>query len=178
MELETIRCVRDWLDGTTSGANAVNTLIPTTPLDAGDPVPALFATFADATREPWVVRRRWPRDTGVTLPVCVVLLDPPFTMPGEVETIVRDAHPTVVVLQLAESPLSADLQRDCYYRRRAILRSLAVFNQNANVAARQRNSVTLLVCESIDAGVTTEDWGDVFALDALRLTYLVRDHAP
>jgi hypothetical protein len=34
------------------------------------------------------------------------------------------------------------------------------------------------VCESIDAGVTTEDWGDVFALDALRLTYLVRDHAP
>jgi hypothetical protein len=83
-----------------------------------------------------------------------------------------------VLIALDENADSMELRRDALYRRRTILRSLAQFNHPLNAAARARNGISLLVCESIEGGQMSEPFGDAFALDVLKVQFLVRDHAP
>ena len=177
MELAGTRALRDWLAGTTNPSYGVNTLLASVPVDAGDAAPAGFATFADATREPWVARRLWD-DPAIEVPACVVLAEP-FTLDGEVQTTIRDARITFIIGQLVRDASSAVQLRDALYRRRALLQSLAQFNANANQAARERNSVALIACESLEVAFAGAEKGsDAWAIDAIRATYLVRDLAP
>lgn len=177
METNGIRAIADWLDGTTNALYGVNALIPAVERDGSDPEPDPIATFADATRDPWVARRLFD-DPDIDLPALIVFAQP-FTTQGEVQTSFREADIAFVVGQIVKDADSAAELRDALYRRRAIVRSLKQFNDNANAAARTRNSVTLVLCKDLQIGASVHGKEqDAWSIDAVIATYQTRDYAP
>lgn len=147
----------DWLNGTTSGAVGVNTVlaIDDFPLDTSpaDSLPANPAYY-DSTRHAFAARGQWPAEgKGVSYP-CVVTrfggIDYPLESQKSTSGAVEKPGTCTVVVIVAQRLADSDEGvEDVGYIVRAVTNSLEVLNLAANKSKRTRNSFTLLDCTSM-----------------------------
>lgn len=167
MIIETCRLLADWL---ADGANGVNALLPTTPLDGSDVQPANIATIADATRDGNVARGRLP----ATLPGIAIM---PLPIEGLAPHItIADAEGDIqVAIRIGISKAVTEQGfRDSSYYLRTIVRSLRRFNA-ANPPLRTRNSIYLEGCSELRMVQLWEALEDSFITGAVMATFHVRD---
>ncbi len=173
MMLESIRMLTDWLaDGSVNGVNEKLGVIE---YDGEDTAPVDVAFFGDDTRSEEVALRQEPP----SYPAIYVTEDAPWTMDGEVNTIIRRSENlTIAIRYILRSHDKWTARRDTYYTLRAIVASVKELMDPANLAARTRDNVCIESAEEISQLIVHEAVGDGTVTGAVVVTFRVIDAAP
>ncbi len=174
MILESARMVADWLS---DGTHGVNVLLASTPVDAGDSVPANLQSIADETRDGNVARGQLPE----LMPGIAVTIDVIKNLDGQVTQVTRDGQ---VKVRIRVGVVNADTEngvRDVSYYLRTAMRSLRkMFDQSVTAPMRTRNNIYLESClEMLEQIVWTKDQPDTtFVTGYILATLQLRDLTP
>lgn len=182
MQLEAIRQTADWLSGATNPAYSANALLSAVPRYTGHAAPTAYQAVRDASRHGWCARRALPREgSGEAFPLLAVMLAGDLEMQGEVQTAVRDAKVSLLIVDVEDEVDTEAAIVSGSYRLRAVVRSLKQYHDPANAAARRANDISLMVCSSIreiPVGMLPQLGVDIRCTAALLVSYDVRDMAP
>jgi hypothetical protein len=166
--VECCRVVCDWLNDPVNGVNA---LLPATPVDAGDSVPANLASIVDATRDFLAARGRLPANLpGIAIvPLPIENLSPHITT--------TDAEADVhLAIRLGMTKTQADQGfRDSSYYLRTILRSLRRLNANFDHSKLTRNGIYLEGASEMSAIQLFDPIEDTVITGAILITYHTRE---
>lgn len=171
MILECCRIISDYLS---NGTNGVNALLATTPLDAGDTVPANLLSILDATRDGNVARGRLP----ASLPGLAVTAERVENILPHVVTNDAEMDVTVLIRLGMTAPQTETAFRNISYYLRTIVRSLRRFNTNQDPTVRIRNGVYLESCEQLDEFTLWQVIDDSVVTGGVLARYHVRDQGP
>jgi hypothetical protein len=166
--LETLRIVREALDDPEIGVNAV---LPSIPVEDGDPTPLPIRTIWDQTQAAFLVTEERPLED----PWIVVYQDGPATMAGEVRTVTRDGDAVRIAIAYGTSRAVADTVPEVLVVLRAIVRSLRLLLAETNRPRRTRNNVFVMSCASMQVGPTD---GPLDVQGAVVCDFYVRDTSP
>jgi hypothetical protein len=168
MRLEAARIITAWLKHPTYGYTAKLALLP---LDGSDVRPAAALTICDETDNASAAFRRFD---GLPLPALITTVsgDPEYLDPDQPQTGDRtDAYLTLQVRYAERTSDSAAAIANGCYAITAVMASLRELHKNENIAARTRNSVQLVSCESVIEQGTYEQVEDTWLLAAVQLKY-------
>ncbi len=169
--------ISTWMKDATYGVNAQLDLLTSDGLiPVGDTQPPDLATIADSVDDRWVIRGN---EEPPNKPALVITHDRVPQFGGEIGTDRRTND--LVQISLRYFTIHGDEDQavqDTAHTLRAIVRSLKVFNSNAQEDARKLNQIVLKTCTQILAGPWREKVGNALVSGAVVSSYDVIDLKP